>query len=58
MSSSNEISTDKLGNRVVVMGGFITPTPRPSLPQASVQIFKDDVNGFSSISDICFVGSW
>jgi hypothetical protein len=28
----------------------------PSLLQASGRIFKDDVNGFSSTSDICFMG--
>jgi hypothetical protein len=42
-SSLNELSTDHLGNRVEV--------------DASVQIFKDDVNGFSATSNICFMPS-
>ncbi len=29
--------------------------PHPFLQQASGQVFKDDVNGFSSTSDICFM---
>ncbi len=29
--------------------------PRPFLQQASGYIFNDDVNGFSSISDICLI---
>ncbi len=29
--------------------------PHPFQQQASGQIFKDDVNGFPSISDICFM---
>jgi hypothetical protein len=34
----------------------VTLTPPPSfLQQVSGKIFKDDVNGFSSTSDICFV---
>jgi hypothetical protein len=43
-SSLNRISTDLLQNRVAVRGG-----------QAFGQIFKDDVNGFSSTSDISFM---
>ncbi len=31
-------------------------TPYQLLQQSSGQIFKDDVNGFSSTSDICFSG--
>jgi hypothetical protein len=38
-----KISMDQLGNKVVVRGGGVTPFG---------QIFKDDVNGFSSSSDI------
>ncbi len=35
-SSLNEISTqDQLGNRVVVMGGSVTPTPQILLQEAS-----------------------
>jgi hypothetical protein len=34
----------------------VAPPPYPFLQQASGRIFKkDDVNGFSSISDICFM---
>jgi hypothetical protein len=40
-SSLKGISTDQLENRVAVRGG-----------QAFGQIFKDDVNGFPSTSDI------
>ncbi len=40
-SSINEVSTNQLENRVVMREG-----------QAFRQIFKDDVNGFSSTSDI------
>jgi hypothetical protein len=42
-SSLNEISTDQLGNIVVFQ------------QQSSGYIFKDDVNGFSSIWDIFFM---
>jgi hypothetical protein len=57
-SSLNEISTDQLGIRVVVREGGVTPpTPMHSfLQQASGQIFKDDVNGFSSTSDSYLTG--
>jgi hypothetical protein len=59
MSSLNEISTDQLGNRMVVVRGegVTSPSahPHPFLQQASGQIFKDDVNGFSSISDISYM---
>jgi hypothetical protein len=47
-SSLYKISTDQLGNRVVVREGGVTPlylTP----------FFKDNVNGFSSIADIYFM---
>jgi hypothetical protein len=41
---------------VVREGGVTPPTPMHSfLQQASGQIFKDDVNDFSSTSDICFM---
>ncbi len=53
-SSLNETSTDQLGNRVVVRLRGVSPPLPPFLQQADGQIFKDDVNGFSSISDICF----
>ncbi len=47
-SSVMEISMDRVGNRVVVRQGAL-------LQQASGQIFKDDVSGFFSTSDICFM---
>ncbi len=50
-SSLNRISKGQLGNRVVVRGGGVTPLA-PTLLQ---QICKDEVNGFSSTSDISFV---
>ncbi len=44
-SSLNDISTDQLHNRpVVVSGGAVTP----------LHIYKDDVNGFASTSAIYF----
>jgi hypothetical protein len=55
-SSLNETFTDQLENRVVLRGKSVSP-PTPSLPiptADSEQIFKDDTNGFSSISDVCF----
>ncbi len=60
-SSLNEISTDQLGNRVMVKGGWggggvgVNPAAYISLQQAFGQIFKDDVSGFPSSSDICFM---
>ncbi len=54
MSSLNEISMDQLGNRVVVRGWGVTPPAPPLSTSAFRQIFKDDVKGFSSSSDICF----
>ncbi len=36
-------------------GGRFSSRPRPFLRQASGHIFKDDVNGFSSTSAICFM---
>jgi hypothetical protein len=51
-SSLNELSTDQLGNRVGDEGEAVL---RPFLQQASRQILQDDVNGFSSTSDICFI---
>jgi hypothetical protein len=56
-SSLNEISTDQLGNILWWWGEEdISPPTRhhPFLKKASGQIFKDDGNGFSSSSDICF----
>ncbi len=54
-SSSNEISTDQLGNRVLVKGiGVTPPAHTPFYKRFLGQIFKDDVNGFSSL-DICFI---
>ncbi len=51
-SSLNEISTDQLGKRVEVRGERrYSARPHP----AAGQIFKDDVIGFSSISDFFFV---
>jgi hypothetical protein len=45
-SSVDKVSTDQLGNRVVVRGrGINPPTPTPfysTVQQASGQIFKDD----------------
>ncbi len=37
------------------MEAFLHPPPHPFLQQASGEIFEDDVNGFSSIADICFM---
>jgi hypothetical protein len=51
-SSLNKISADQLGKRVVVRGGGITPLV---LIPFYVHLCKDDVNGFSSIADICFM---
>jgi hypothetical protein len=42
---------DQLGSRVVMRGGGVNLP----VPQASGQTFEDDVNGFPSISDICFL---
>jgi hypothetical protein len=40
---------NQLGNRAVVRGGGVTPpAPRRIKTQASGQILKDDVDGFSS----------
>jgi hypothetical protein len=50
-SSLIEISTDPLGNTEGVRWG----SPHPFLQKTYGQIFKDDVNGFSSTSDICFM---
>jgi hypothetical protein len=43
---------DQLGNRVVVRGGY---SARPHPYSRQTDIFKDDVNGFSSTSDIFFM---
>ncbi len=42
------------GGRVGVTPSGVRPPP-PFYQQASGQIFKDDVNGFSSIQNICFM---
>jgi hypothetical protein len=54
-SSLEEISTDRMGNRVIVRGGRSYP-PAPFLQQASGQINKDDVSVFFSISDNLLYG--
>jgi hypothetical protein len=46
---------DQLGNRVAVRGKAFLHPPHPFLQQASGEIFEDDVNGFSSTADICFM---
>jgi hypothetical protein len=38
---------------VVIRGRYYSALPHPFLQQASGQIFKDDMNGFSSTSGIC-----
>jgi hypothetical protein len=56
MSSLNEISKDQLRNRLAVRGKechCIHPLP-PLSTATSGELLKDDVNGFSSASDICF----
>jgi hypothetical protein len=40
---------------VAKAGGRYSPRPHPFFLQASGQIIKDDVNGFTSTSDMCFV---
>jgi hypothetical protein len=50
-SSLNKKFTDQLRNRIVAKVG----PPPPLLKQASGQIFKDDVNGCPTISDISFM---
>jgi hypothetical protein len=56
MSSLNQTSTDQLENKVVVRrGGIIPSSLLLFMQQALGNIFKDDVNGFSSTSDICFM---
>jgi hypothetical protein len=48
---------DQHGNRVVVRagGGVFQPAPGSFLKQANGQMFKDDVTGFSSTSNFCFI---
>jgi hypothetical protein len=48
-------SLNKMGKRMMVRGETFLAHPLPFLQQAFGQIFKDDVNGFSSISDISFM---
>ncbi len=54
-SSLIELSTDRMGNRVMVREGEGLLRPPPFLQQASGQMFKDDGFVFSSTSDICFM---
>jgi hypothetical protein len=58
-SSLNEIATEQMGNRMVVRGVGVTPgysaRSQPFLQQASGQVYKDDVTGFSSFLNICFM---
>ena len=60
-SSLKEISTDQLGHRVLLVkggGGWrytVLRPPPPLLQQASGRMCKDDVHGFSSTCNICFV---
>jgi hypothetical protein len=54
-SSLNGTSTVQLGNRLVARGVRRYSVSYSLTEQASGQIFKDDVNGFSSTSDICFM---
>ncbi len=51
------ISYTKWGGGLVARGESVrySARPHPFLQQASGQIFKDDIDGFSSISDICFM---
>ncbi len=54
-SSSNERSMDQLGSRVLVKGiGVMPPAHTPLYNRFLGQIFKDDVNGFSS-SDLLHI---
>jgi hypothetical protein len=49
----NVISTDQLGNRVVVRGGVVThPAPHDFLQSASDYTFQDEVNSFFSSPNI------
>ncbi len=53
-SSLIEIFTEPLGNRIGV--GVTPPAPIPFYKQASGHRYlKNEVNGFSSSSDICFM---
>ncbi len=47
--------SDDIGYRVMVLGGGGEGGRRIYLQQAFGQIFKDDVNGFSSCLAICFM---
>jgi hypothetical protein len=61
MSSFNEIVTAQMGNRMYLYGyddrSVIPPAPPLSTAGFWIDryIFNDDVNGFSFISDICFL---
>jgi hypothetical protein len=56
-SSSNEISTDKLGNRVVVREGGVTlPAPAPFYCRLLDKYVKTTCTGFLLPLDICFIG--
>jgi hypothetical protein len=56
-SSLNDISTNQLENRAGVRGEAVLVTLPPvyTAQQSSRQKFKDGMDGFSSISDICFM---
>jgi hypothetical protein len=54
-SSSKEMSMDDISG--IEEGRRYSARPHPFLQQASGQIFKDDVNGFSSTSHMCFIVS-
>ncbi len=53
-SSLNKISMEQLENMVVWRGGGVTP---PASIQASRQLYKYNVNNFSSTSNVCFMFS-
>jgi hypothetical protein len=54
-SSLGEIFTDQLENRVVVRGGEALLRPPLSTTDFWTDIYKHDVNCFSSSSDIYFI---
>jgi hypothetical protein len=54
-SSVNIFQTERKIGLYIVRGKVILRPPHSVLQQASGQIFKDDVNGFSSYSTICFM---
>ncbi len=58
-SSLNEVSTEQLGNRLMVRGGggvlLSLPTPLYAAGFYCRYTFKDDANGFPSVSDTCYM---